>query len=807
MLSILFVISISGNIVTADQWDTFHHDNHRTGYTSNPGPETDNLLWSYTTEGSILYAPAVIDNNVYFGLQNGDVYCLNAKTGALLWDTTIGPLGTCPVVDNNKLYIGSVDDNLYCLDANTGTILWNYTTDDYVQSSPAATTEYVYFGSYDKNLYCLYKNNGTLKWRYTTVGRITTSAPALDDEQVYIISQNGSTDIGYALDAETGAHNWDFTLSGNNYGKMSPLLINNNVYLSLGGVVYCLDTATTEVLYTWISPVLTSMGTSPITDTEHIYKLTGNGLYCFNAETGQDIWNIPIPNYAERSPAIAVDTLYHYARSSPPNFFVQSRSTQDGSLNWEYEMDGNYGGPPVIADGKLFASSQYTLYCFQDETPPDLPLTITAPSSADETTSITITITSNSQPIADARISVFGELYQTDTNGQITVTAPEVLSDTEYTITSSKNGYIPSTATITIKNVEESPDENPVLLITTSTTVPENTEFTITVTAEGNPVSDVIIAFNEQIYLTNSQGKTTVSAPIVTQDTEYILSASKTGYQASTSTITILNSQPEGITGVARDNTNTPLKDVIICVYLIEQQQSVTTYCELTDAAGTYTIDVPAGTYKIKAQKEGYTSDIKENIQVPSQSTITVNFTLTKTTSQTKSLIEYTIQQEIQKGRITATIDLTPAQKDIAIYNQQVNVELLSSDTQKERIQIGISGKGTNGSKLVVYLGILSNPDELTVEYDNQQIPQASDILSFFDETNTNNEWILTSTEQNDNTHYILIINIPHFSEHTITINLYEFIQPITIITYLLISTMFILIAIIPILYVERKRG
>ncbi len=46
---------------------------------------TGRHLWGFATEGPIRLAPTVYDGKVYFGCDDGCVYCLNAASGGLLW--------------------------------------------------------------------------------------------------------------------------------------------------------------------------------------------------------------------------------------------------------------------------------------------------------------------------------------------------------------------------------------------------------------------------------------------------------------------------------------------------------------------------------------------------------------------------------------------------------------------------------------------------------------------------------------------------------------------------------------------------
>jgi outer membrane protein assembly factor BamB len=53
--------------------------------------KTGKELWSFFTEGPIRLAPAYAFGNVYFGSDDGSVYCLEATTGDLVWKYQVGP--------------------------------------------------------------------------------------------------------------------------------------------------------------------------------------------------------------------------------------------------------------------------------------------------------------------------------------------------------------------------------------------------------------------------------------------------------------------------------------------------------------------------------------------------------------------------------------------------------------------------------------------------------------------------------------------------------------------------------------------
>ena len=60
-----------------------------------------------------------------------------------------------PLILEDELYCGSVDGNLYCLDRQTGQLVWKFNTGQPITGTPAAGGDRVYIGSTDKQIYAL----------------------------------------------------------------------------------------------------------------------------------------------------------------------------------------------------------------------------------------------------------------------------------------------------------------------------------------------------------------------------------------------------------------------------------------------------------------------------------------------------------------------------------------------------------------------------------------------------------------------------------------------------------------------------
>jgi outer membrane protein assembly factor BamB len=107
--------------------------------------------WTFFTEGPVRFAPTVHKGKLFFGSDDGYIYCLEARTGELIWKTRPGPrnyripgngrvisawpIRTGLVVQEGKVYatagmFPSEGVYLCALDAETGAIEWKTVQND-----------------------------------------------------------------------------------------------------------------------------------------------------------------------------------------------------------------------------------------------------------------------------------------------------------------------------------------------------------------------------------------------------------------------------------------------------------------------------------------------------------------------------------------------------------------------------------------------------------------------------------------------------------------------------------------------------
>jgi outer membrane protein assembly factor BamB len=193
--------------------------------------------------------PLVVSGHVYVVPDNGNVYCLDARTGARIWNYSTGRSGNFfgkiwtpsitggfagfPVAVGGYTYVGSDNGILHALNDSTGIEIWNYTTGGVV-GSPSVANGYLYVGSNsgdNGHFYVFHASTGARVWNYTTENiagpptltgptATTVAPPVVSGSVVYFGSGRpvepwgdirGVNGTVHAFDALTSAQLWNYT--------------------------------------------------------------------------------------------------------------------------------------------------------------------------------------------------------------------------------------------------------------------------------------------------------------------------------------------------------------------------------------------------------------------------------------------------------------------------------------------------------------------------------------------------------------------------------------------------------------------
>jgi outer membrane protein assembly factor BamB len=225
---------------------------------------TGKVVWKFKTLGEKQYelfsfadyyqSTALVRNDtLYIGSGDGHMYCLDAKTGTLIWKFKTAAVVHCKAaIDHETLYFGSFDGFFYALDAKTGTERWRfksvgqkYFPKGEMQGSPIIVDNIVIVGSRDYNLYGIDKTQGYCHWNRRFVRGWAIGHPVLNDSVVYI----GTSDDQemHAIDPATGHTTWKLKAGFNIFGGMA-VAGNTGYFGTLMGKLFMTDLSTGSVL-------------------------------------------------------------------------------------------------------------------------------------------------------------------------------------------------------------------------------------------------------------------------------------------------------------------------------------------------------------------------------------------------------------------------------------------------------------------------------------------------------------------------------------------------------------------------------
>ncbi|HME53510.1 MAG TPA: PQQ-binding-like beta-propeller repeat protein [Candidatus Lokiarchaeia archaeon] len=333
-----------------DEWSMFHGQLNHTGVVTTTPVQGTGLLWSYNLTMGVLSSPTIAGGLVYVGSQDHNVYCLNATTGAHVWNYTTGDTvrETSPAIASGRVYVGSNDNKVYCLNATNGSKIWSFPTGGSVESSPAVASGRVYVGSYDDKVYCLNATTGSKIWSYTT-SDVVGSSPAVVGDLLYV----GSFDYKiYCLDAITGTSRWNFTTG--KYVWSSPAVAGGRLYVgSDDGQMYCLNATTGLKL--WNYTTAGYVPGSPAVVGGRVYVGSyDHKVYCLNAITGASLWNYTTGANIDSSPAIANGRVF--VGSWDDNLYCLNATT--GAFVWSYYTGSNIDSSPAVTSGRVYVGTQ-----------------------------------------------------------------------------------------------------------------------------------------------------------------------------------------------------------------------------------------------------------------------------------------------------------------------------------------------------------------------------------------------------------------------------------------------------------------
>ena len=284
-------------------------------------------------------------------LQGGALYGVRAYSrdgGNLQWFFAVtGGVEGGLAVDGERLVFGGSDGFFYCLELKTGVLLWKFYTGSENLGEPFVSKSHVYFLTSKEKVYALNIRTGKLVWMHTPkkVASLSirgVSRPFVDGQRVYVGFSDGYIS---ALNKKTGQWIWRVSLSKDKEKfkdvDASPVVKGNLLYVSsFDGGLFCLNKITGKKIWrhrqgSYFAP--------SIEGKTLYYASTKSEILAVNRFSGKTLWQKKIKGLATRP--IVYQSFLLYGLSTGPFHIVDKK---DGSLSYKLNMFRGVSAEPVL---------------------------------------------------------------------------------------------------------------------------------------------------------------------------------------------------------------------------------------------------------------------------------------------------------------------------------------------------------------------------------------------------------------------------------------------------------------------------
>lgn len=395
---ILSLCTVSG-IITANlssyaaDWPMFRGANH-----DGISTETDwKIAWPESGPAKLWEAAvgtgfssvSVVDGRV-FTLGNEDkqdtVFAFDATTGKKLWthtyDSKIGSKfyeggpGSTPTVDGDKVYTLSKWGDLFCLNAKDGNVIWQRQLE---KEEELRLPDWGFNGSplVHENMLILNvggggmavdKISGKTIWRSNDEeAGYSTPLPFSADGKQYVALSSGSSFL--AAEAATGKKTWEISWP-TRYGvnASDPIVVGDQVWIGSGygkgNGLFNMDGSNAKEV--WTNRDLRSQQNPPILINGYLYGFDGDAgkkspLKCVELKSGKVVWEAEAFRYG----AVAAAGNHLIVISAKGELMVAPASPEGFTPTAQAKvLDGKCWTVPVISNGLIYIrNSRGRLVC------------------------------------------------------------------------------------------------------------------------------------------------------------------------------------------------------------------------------------------------------------------------------------------------------------------------------------------------------------------------------------------------------------------------------------------------------------
>ena len=348
------------------------------------------LLWKAKGAGSGYSSFAVANGKLFTMGLRGDrefIIAFDVANGKEVWasshgggpfrnDRGDGPRGT-PTVDGDRLYALGGNGDLSCLDARNGKIIWSKNVlKEFggsnirwgISESPLVIGDKVLVnaGGPNASIVAMKKTDGSVIWKsQSDEAGYSSAIPFNVNGSTQVVFFTGARAVG--LDVRDGKLLWDYAKPSNDVANVAtPIARANRIFISSdygtgGGVVEIKADNKAEEIY--FTKDMRNHHSSSVLVGDYLYGFSSQILTAMKFDTGEIAWRDRSVGkgslvYADgRLYCLSENGVVGLVEASPAGYkeVGRFRIPQDSLPTWTH---------PVVSGGRLFLRDQDTIYAF-----------------------------------------------------------------------------------------------------------------------------------------------------------------------------------------------------------------------------------------------------------------------------------------------------------------------------------------------------------------------------------------------------------------------------------------------------------
>jgi outer membrane protein assembly factor BamB len=260
VLALAFVVSRC----PAADWPQFMRTSSHTGDAADEDLRLPlSLLAQVRVDDAVMTSPAVVGGRAYVVDQMGTAYCIDPRTGRIIWKASpdgTGAMGantSSPCVAEGRVCFGTIAGSFHILDARDGKIVKTLGIGAPIVSAPTFANGCVYFQALDAILRCV-DLEGKQRWKWDHYARFQESV-----------------ETAKAMERLRAPASVDGMYGTPNYGGGEVAISGKRIVTSFGWDIVCLEDMATEAKLLWCNRAPTGgNGTAPMSS-----SISGDWIY------------------------------------------------------------------------------------------------------------------------------------------------------------------------------------------------------------------------------------------------------------------------------------------------------------------------------------------------------------------------------------------------------------------------------------------------------------------------------------------------------------------------------------------------